>query len=460
MEQNHSCRFTPSPVLIFYMKEIIGILAVVLFLQAVVAQEGKELYGDDVYWNATPNDVNSLLKSMKDQVGANFQMDIRPMDKISPDPEQNPVLYRSGHYRFAYSQEERDKLRQYVLDGGMIIYNTGLGSAPFYDSVVKELKLMFPEQPLQRLTADHPIFHSYYDVDKVEYNKGVQASGYVGNEPFFEAIEINCRVVVLVSRWCMSVGWQGDSKDEWQSYKPESAFRLGVNIMNYASSMRAWAKDVAEASKFQDKLASYSDTVSMAQIVYDGVWKTRHKGLPMLLQSFNAKTGIPVKFGLKELRLSDSGIFNSPIIYLTGHEHFELNADEKAGLKRYLENGGVLFAEACCGRKAFDKAFREIMTAILPDKKLELIPQSSSLFKDPNKIESVGLTAALMQESKEGRAAPLLFGIQRNGIYNVIYSPFGLAGGWETAQSPYARGVTDSGANQIGQNILMYSLTQ
>jgi hypothetical protein len=159
------------------MKEIIGILVVVLFLQTVVAQEGKELYGDDVYWNATPNDVNNLLKSMKDQVGANFQMDIRPMDKISADPEQNPVLYRSGHYRFAYSQAERDKLRQYVLDGGMIIYNTGLGSAPFYDSVVKELKLMFPEQPLQRLTADHPIFHSYYDVDKVEYNKGVQASG-------------------------------------------------------------------------------------------------------------------------------------------------------------------------------------------------------------------------------------------------------------------------------------------
>jgi hypothetical protein len=43
MEQNHSCRFTPSPLLIFYMKEIIGILAVVLFLHAVVAQEGKEL---------------------------------------------------------------------------------------------------------------------------------------------------------------------------------------------------------------------------------------------------------------------------------------------------------------------------------------------------------------------------------------------------------------------------------
>ena len=52
---------------------------------------------------------------------------------------------------------EREKLRQYLLAGGaLIIYNTGLGSAPFYNSVVQELKLMFPEQPLQRLTSGPP----------------------------------------------------------------------------------------------------------------------------------------------------------------------------------------------------------------------------------------------------------------------------------------------------------------
>ena len=45
------------------------------------------------------------------------------------------------------------------------------------------------------------------------------------------------------------------------------------------------------------------------------------------------------------------------------------------------------------------------------------------------------------------------------GHYGVIYSPFGLAGGWEMSQSPYARGVNDSGALHLGQNILMYSLT-
>jgi hypothetical protein len=419
---------------------------------------GKERE-DDIYWNATPNDVNNLLRSMKQQVNANFQMDIRTLADVSPEPEKNPVLYRSGHYHFAYTQAERDKLRKYLLSGGMIIYNTGLGSAPFYDSVVQELKQMFPEQPLQRLASDHPIFHAYYDVDKVEYCNGVRASGFKGDEPWFDAIEINCRVVALVSRWCMAVGWQGESKDEWQAYKPESAFRLGVNILTYATAMRAWATNAAQAMTFVDKLKSYSDTVSLAQVVYDGVWKTRHAGLSVMLQTFNARTGIPVKFGLKELRLTDPAIFNAPVIYMSGHEDFVLSAEEKAGLRRYLENGGMLFAEACCGRKGFDTSFRAMIKAVLPDQPLVRIPATSSLFKEPNKIAAVGVTPALMQESGQARTEPVLFGIEIKGNYNVIYSPLGLAGGWEMSQSPYARGLNDVGAMQIGQNVLMYSVT-
>ena len=30
---------------------------------------------------------------------------------------------------------------------------------------------------------------------------------------------------------------------------------------------------------------------------------------------------------------------------------------ERAALKRYLKNGGFLFAESCCGRKGFDRSF-------------------------------------------------------------------------------------------------------
>lgn len=422
-------------------------------------QTGKEEFGKDIYWNATPNDVNNLLKSMKQQVEANFQMDIRTLEQVSEDPSKNPILYRSGHYNFSYTPEQRARLRNYLLAGGMVIYNTGLGSEPFYRSTVRELKEIFPEQPLQRLSSDHPIFHSYYDIDRVQYTEAVRKAGFKGDEPWFDAIEVNCRVVALVSRWGMAVGWQGEVKEEFQAYRKQSSFRLGVNILSYASSMRAWAKNAAQAMKFVDKVESPTDTIAIAQVVYDGVWKTRHSGLSVLLQTFNQRTGIPVKFGWKELRLSDEQIFNAPLIYLTGHENFQLNEAEKTALRSYLENGGFLFAEACCGRKGFDQAFRQMINSVLPGKELAKIPLDSSLFSEPNEVSSIGVTPALMQDLGQARTEPLLYGIDMGGHYGVIYSPLGLAGGWEMAQSPYARGCNNLGSIKLGQNVLMYSVT-
>jgi len=412
------------------------------------------------YWNATPDDVNGLLKSMKQKADVDYSMEIKSLDSISTDPESNPILFRSGHYNFSYTPEQRKRLRDFMLAGGMVIYNTGLGSAPFYRSAKRELALIFPEQPVQRLSSDHPIFHAYYDVDRVQYSPGVFKSGFKGSEPWFDGVEINCRVVALVSRWGMAIGWQGTVEDDYQAYRPESARRLGVNIFSYAFAMRAWAKNGAGAMKFVDRSGSATDKVTLAQIVYDGVWKTRHAGLSVLLQTFNARTGIPVKFGLKEMKLSDRRIFDSPLLYLTGHENFQLRQSGIEQLRGYLTNGGFLFAEACCGRKGFDLTFRRAMRQVLPTHTLEKIPQDSVLFAQPNDLRTVAVTPTLAADVGQPTVVPRLEGIVLEGHYGVIYSPFGMAGGWEISQSPYARGYNDVASIKLGQNILMYAVTQ
>ena len=424
------------------------------------AQTGAEIYGRDVYWNATPNDINNLLKGMKDNAGADFQMDIRTLGEISTDPQRNPVLYRSGHYRFAFTPAERQRLREYMLNGGMIIFNTGLGSLPFYNSVVRELGLIFPEQPIQRLSPDHPVFHSYYDVNRVEYTPAVRSAGYRGNEPWFDAVEINCRVVALVSRWGMAVGWQGKVEDDQQAYRPESAFQLGVNILTYATAMRAWAQNSAHAMQFTNREQSLSDHFKMGQIMYEGVWKTRHAGISVLLQSFNQRTGVPVKFGLRDLRLTDEALFDTPVLYITGHEYFELTPDEIAALRAYLETGGLLLAESCCGRKGFDLAFRQVIRQVLPSRALGPVPQGTVLFRTPNDVQWMGVTPALMEDLGAASIPPRLEGIaMEDGRYAVVYSPLGLAGGWEMSPSPYARGYNPASSIKLGENLLMYSVT-
>lgn len=424
------------------------------------AQSAKQVYGGDIYWNATPNDVNHLLRNLKDLADINYNMDVKFLGEVSGDPEKNPVLFRSGHYNFEYTPKEREKLREYLLAGGMIIYNTGLGSAPFYRSVMKEMKKIFPEQPAQRLTSDHPIFHSFYDVDRVQYAAGVRKAGYQGNEPWFDAVEINCRVVALISRWGMAVGWQDEVKDSYQAYHPESAFKLGMNIFSYASAMRAWAKNAANAMKFVDKSEKVSDKVSIVQLAYDGVWKTRHAGIAVLLHTFNQRTEVPVKFKIREMRLGNREIFNSPLLYITGHEHFSLSKGEILQLRKYLRNGGFLFAEACCGRKGFDLAFRQLMKATLPTNPLTKLPAESPVFTYPYELKTLGVTPTLSKDLGKAAVPPLLEGVEIDGNLVVIYSRFGLSGGWEMSQSPYARGYNDVGCLKLGQCILMHAVTQ
>ena len=437
------------------MKRVfLGIFWLVLAVLSISAQE----YNED--WNATPNDVNNLLKSMKEMIDVNYSVQVATLGDVSADPARNPILYRSGHYNFSYSESQRKRIREYCLAGGMLIYNTGLGSAPFYRSAIRELAKIFPEQPVQRLTSDHPIFHSYYDVDHVSYCPGVKAAGFKGDEPWFDAVEINCRIVALVSRWGMSVGWEDNVSPQFQAYEPDSAKKLGVNIFSYSSAMRAWAKSQAHAIKFIDKPESSADKVAMVQVIYDGVWKTRHAGLSVILQTFNLKTDVPVKFTVKEMRLTDPAIFNAPLIYMTGHEHFTLHKKEALQLKKYLENGGFLLAEACCGRKGFDLAFRKIMAALFPGSPMKVISQDNTIFHMPNDVERVGVTPVLQQALGTAVTRPKLEGVEVNGHVAVIYSPYGMAGGWEMSQSPYARGYDDVSCQRLGQNILMYSVTQ
>jgi hypothetical protein len=418
-------------------------------------------YGD-IDWAARPNDLNNLLKSLKRMSDVNFTCEAKSFAQVDPDPERNPILYRTGHFHFSLSAAEREKLRKYLLNGGMMIFNAGMGSKPFYDSARAELTAVFPEAKVQRLSPDHPILHSYYDLDRVGYRKAVRDYGYKSDEPWLEGVTIDCRTVAVISRWGMEVGWDPMEGDNVLSYSVESAQKIGMNLVAYATAERAWAKQATHAMQFVDADKSGSQSkMFVGQVIYNGEWKTRHAGLSVLLQQFNQKTDIPVKYDRKEIKLSDPRLFDAPFIYLTGHEDFTLDQADLNNLRDYLNKGGTLFAEACCGRRAFDLAFRQVLAKVFPGQNLKPIPLSHSLFAMPNHIAKMGVTPAMAaQVGNRSTIEPQLFGLEVEGHLAVIYSPYGLAGGWELSQNPYALGYEDSAAIALGENILMYGITQ
>jgi hypothetical protein len=412
-------------------------------------------------WSVYPEDLPYLLKSMKEKINASFEQEIKSWSEVNADPEKNPILYRTGHFRFRLSPAERKKIRQYLLDGGFILFNTGLGSMPFYRSAVEELTAIFPEVPLQRLTEDHPIYHSYYDIDRVNLHQGAREAGYRGYAPAFDGITINCRTVAVISRFGLSAGWAGKDEPQYQIYDSESAVKLGVNVMAYATAQRAWAKQAVNSVQFVDKDETLTGKMYIGQARYAGEWKTRDKALSMLMHQFNRETDIPVKYGHKTIALDSPAIFETPLLYITGHENFELNAKEMRALRQYLLNGGTLFAEACCGRRGFDAAFRQTLRKVLPERPLKEIPKNHLILNYPTPIKRVGVTPALAAKLGGAQATrPILHGVDIDGHLAVIYSPYGLAGGWELTPNPYSHSYDQSGAYALGQNILLYAITQ
>ena len=69
-----------------------------------------------------------------------------------------------------------------------------------------------------------------------------------------------------------------------------------------------------------------------------------------------------------------------PLLYMTGHHEFHWTDEEPAWLRRYLKAGGMLLADACCGRMAFHLAFQREIARVLPENRLETLPLDHPLY--------------------------------------------------------------------------------
>ena len=69
-------------------------------------------------------------------------------------------------------------------------------------------------------------------------------------------------------------------------------------------------------------------------------------------------------------------LLQAPIVFLNGHKAPELTALARQNLKDFVEQGGFIFAEACCGSREFDAGFKQLMKEMFPQEDYKLRPLS------------------------------------------------------------------------------------
>jgi hypothetical protein len=139
-------------------------------------------------------------------------------------------------------------------------------------------------------------------------------------------------------------------------------------------------------------------------------------------------------------------LLQSPILYFNGHLPPRLSGSEEELLKQYVENGGFIFAEACCGKEDFDKGFRRLMADLFPRAPLKKLPVNHPIWT------AAGPSFAVLPT--EFQRPVELWGIEMGCKTVVVYCPQDLSCWWESNQ--YDKG-DGQRAFKLGANVIAYA---
>jgi hypothetical protein len=133
----------------------------------------------------------------------------------------------------------------------------------------------------------------------------------------------------------------------------------------------------------------------------------------------------------------------APILYFNGHEAPQFTAAGKAKLRQYVEQGGLILAEACCGRSEFDQGFRALMAEVFPEPEYELkpLPEDHAVWRAKHTLTP---------------DVHPLWGIEHGCRTVVIYTPHDLSCGWHQLETQPDHPLVVKSV-RVGQNIVDYA---
>ncbi|MEZ6138116.1 MAG: DUF4159 domain-containing protein [Pirellulaceae bacterium] len=83
-----------------------------------------------------------------------------------------PMLIMTGEGEFELLAEERENLRQFIERGGFLLASAGCSSPEWDRSFRREMAKTFTDREMEDIGLEHMIFHTAYDIEKLEAKKG------------------------------------------------------------------------------------------------------------------------------------------------------------------------------------------------------------------------------------------------------------------------------------------------
>ena len=178
-------------------------------------------------WYANPTSLPNLVKFCNQTINTTINQKVATVEIGSAEIVNYPFIHMTGHGNVVFSTNDVVNLRNYLISGGFLHIDDNYGMDEF---IRKELKKIFPSNPLVEIPSNHPLFQKPFSfpngLPKIHEhdNKKPQAFG----------IFIEDRIVLLYTYECdLGDGWEDPEVHNDPKNVREKALQMGSNILYY-----------------------------------------------------------------------------------------------------------------------------------------------------------------------------------------------------------------------------------
>jgi hypothetical protein len=178
-------------------------------------------------WYANPTSLPNLVKFCNQNINTTLNTKVGTVEVGSVEIFTYPFIHMTGHGNVVFNANDLINLRNYLTSGGFLHIDDNYGMDEF---IRKEIKKVFPDNPLTVIPANHIIFQKPYafpnGLPKIHEhdNKQPQAFG----------IFIEDRIVLLYTYEAdLGDGWEDPEVHNDPQTVREKALKMGANIINY-----------------------------------------------------------------------------------------------------------------------------------------------------------------------------------------------------------------------------------
>lgn len=179
-------------------------------------------------WYNGPTEIPNLLTFLRDTTPIKTTMEEAQVEILDENFFAYPFLYLTGHGNILFTEEELNRLRNYLEHGGFLFANDDYG---LNFAFRREMKRLFPDKHLVEIPPSHGIFKEPF-----RFPNGLpKIHEHDGGPPQAFGLFHNKRLVVFYNyNSDIGDGWNDPAVHNSTIDKHEAALKIGVNVIVWA----------------------------------------------------------------------------------------------------------------------------------------------------------------------------------------------------------------------------------